>query len=512
MNNSNRIIVNTTVTYIALLIRLVVGLFTVRLVLQALGEEDYGVYVIVGGIVALLDILNSNMSNTSMRYLAYSLGSKNKDDIYITFNTTVFIHYLIGLITILVLEIGGYFMFEYVVNIPPDRIGDAKIIYQFMIASTFISVISVPYDAVTNAHEKIWMLSVFDIINICISLALALFLLVYNGNRLVMYGLCLMLLHLVMRIAKVTYAKIKFEECRKIKRKYVNRQRMKEILSFTGWNLFGSVAALGMTQLRSLILNMFFGVRLNAAEGITRRVAMPLNMIVTSMTRAINPQIMKSEGGQDHERMKFIVTIGSKYSTFLFAIFGIPVLIEIPYLLDIWLDKVPEFTAIFCQLSILAMLMEKFTFQIVHAVSAVGRIRNFQIAGAITNLIYLPFAWLLFKMGYSPVTIYVLSLFSIFLMAIVRFHYGRIVAGISPWMFVKKAILPVLWPIIISSALAVGVYHIVEKGLVNLIVVFVVFCITFPILFWFLGMNQQEHARWTNIVKQIKKKFLHKSR
>lgn len=486
---------------------MIVGLFVVRFVLRALGEEDYGVYVIVGGIVAMLDILNSNMSNTSMRYLAYSLGNKDKKDIYVTFNTTVFIHYLIGILTIVVLEIGGYLMFEYIVNIPPSKMGDAKIIYQFMIATTFISVISVPYDAVTNAHEKIWMLSVFDITNTILSLCLALFLLVYNGDRLIMYGFLLMIIQLLMRIVKVSYSKSKFEECRKIKYKYVDKNRMKEIFSFTGWNLFGSVAALGMSQFRSLILNMFFGVRLNAAEGITRRVAMPLNMIVTSMTRAINPQIMKSEGGQDHERMRYIVAIGSKYSSFLFALFGIPVLIEIPFLLNLWLDKVPDYAVIFCKLTIIAMLIEKFTFQIVHAVSAVGKIRNFQIAGALTNLLYLPIAWALFKIGYPPVTIYYLSLISIFLMAIVRFYYGYTVAGINAWSFIKKAIIPVLVPLTISTVMTVVLYNVIEEGLINLISIFLLFCSSFPVFFWYIGMDGEERSRWIGIFTQIKDKF-----
>ena len=352
MNNSNRIILNTGVTYIALLLKMVVGLFTVKFVLRALGEVDYGVYIIVGGIVAILEILNANMSNTSMRYLAYSLGNKDKDDIYITFNSTVFIHYLIGVLSIVVLEVGGYFMFEYVVNIPPERLGDAKIIYQFMIVTTFISVISVPYDAVTNAHEKIWMLSVFDIISVVLTLSLALFLLVYEGDRLIMYGLCLMLIQLIMRVVKVRYAKSHFEECKIVKKEYIVKQRMKEILSFTGWNLLGSVSALGAGQFRNLIVNHFFGVRLNAAQGISDTVSNPINQIAASMTRAINPQIMKSEGGQNRERMKYIVAIGAKYSSFLFALFGIPILIEIPYLLEIWLDEVPEYACVFSRITI----------------------------------------------------------------------------------------------------------------------------------------------------------------
>lgn len=499
MNNSNRIILNTGVTYIALLLKMVVGLFTVKFVLRALGEVDYGVYIIVGGIVAILEILNANMSNTSMRYLAYSLGNKDKDDIYITFNSTVFIHYLIGVLSIVVLEVGGYFMFEYVVNIPPERLGDAKIIYQFMIVTTFISVISVPYDAVTNAHEKIWMLSVFDIISVVLTLSLALFLLVYEGDRLIMYGLCLMLIQLIMRVVKVRYAKSHFEECKIVKTEYIVKQRMKEILSFTGWNLLGSVSALGAGQFRNLIVNHFFGVRLNAAQGISDTVSNPINQIAASMTRAINPQIMKSEGGQNRERMKYIVAIGAKYSSFLFALFGIPILIEIPYLLDIWLDEVPEYACVFSRITILCMLTEKFTYQITHAISAVGNIRGYQIVHAIGNYVYLPIAWALFKMGSSPVTIYYLFFISMALNAIFRFHFGKKVAGIEPSVFIKSSILPVLLPLLISSTLAIIGYIVINNQIVNLIVVFLVFCISFIFLFWLIGMREEEHDKWKSI-------------
>lgn len=507
MTNRNNIILNTGVSYVSLVLKMIIGLFSVRLILRALGEVDYGVYIIVGGIVAMLDILNSNMTNTSMRYLAYSLGNKNKDDILVTFNTTVFIHYIIGLITIVILEVGGIFMFEYIVNIPAERMHDARIIYQFMIATTFINIISVPYDAVTNAHEHIWILSVFDILNSCLVLLLSLYLLVFDGNRLLLYGFSLLLIQLLMRFFKVLYAKRKFGECRKIKREYIERERIKGIISFTGWNLFGSLSALGMKQFRSFMLNFFFGVRVNAAEGVTHQVANPLNMIVSSMTRAINPQIMKSEGGENRERMKYIVAIGSKYSTFLFAVFGIPVLIEIPFLLDIWLDKVPEFAVAFCQLSIISMLLEKFTFQIVHAISAVGNIRNFQIAGAFSSFVYLPLAWLAFKYGYSPVSIYVLSLLSTVLMALVRLHYGRTVAGINPLNFIKKSVLPVLWPLLISSILAIILYVFIHNEWINLLAVFFAFVLTFTSLFWFIGMEKAEQNKWRDIIQKFLKKL-----
>lgn len=510
MNNTNKIIVNTGVSYVALAVNMIVGLISVRFILQALGEESYGVYVIVGGIVAMLDILNSNMSNTSMRYLAYSLGNKDKDDILVTFNTTIRIHYVVGFITILVLELGGWLMFKYVVNIPSERIFDAKIIYQFMVVTTFVSVISVPYDAVTNAHEKIWMLSVFDIVSCVLKLFVAILLLYYGGNRLILYGLLLMVVQILMRLVKVAYARHSFSECSRKTKKNFSKDKMKEILSFTGWNLFGSIAALGATQLRNLIVNYFFGVRLNAAQGVSGQVSRPLNQIVSSMTRAINPQIMKSEGGGDRERMKYIVSIGAKYSTFLMALFGVPVLIEAPFLLEIWLDKVPEFAPIFVQLTIVGMLIEKLTFQLNHAVTAVGNIKGLQVASSIVNLLYLPVAWVMFKAGCPPVTIYWLFLGSLLLIAIVRLHFAKTVAGIQPWSYIKLAIIPVLIPMILAATATLVVNAFLPYGWWSLIVVFLFFCVAFPVLFWFSGMDKVEHNRWLGILKQIKFKSKNK--
>ena len=507
MNNSYKIILNTAVSYISLLARMIIGLFAIRLVLSALGEVDYGVYVIVGGVVAMLDVLNTNMSNTSMRYLAYSLGKKDENEIYITFNSTVVIHYLIGLFTIIILEIGGLIMFEYVINIPEDKMADGKMIYQFMVISTFISVITVPYDAVINAHEKIWVLSLFDILSSAFVLTVALILLSFSGNRLLFYGFFLMVIQISVCLLKMSLAKRNFIECRKFNKSRVEKKRIREILSFTGWNLFSSLAGLGVTQFRSLILNYFFGVRLNAAEGVANQVAAPLNNVVVGMTRAINPQIMKSEGGDDHERMKYIVELGAKYSSFLFALFGIPVLLKIPFLLNIWLDTVPKYATVFCQLLIISMLIEKFTYQITHAISAVGRIKNFQIALSIGSLIYLPFAVLFFKIGFPPVTIYVLSIITILINAAIRIYYGKKVAGISPTDFYLNAINPVMLPLLVSTFLSFVVSYLIKDSLLNFIFTTSLFMTLFIILFWKLGCKTEERYKWKSIASQIASKI-----
>lgn len=186
-----------------------------------------------------------------------------------------------------------------------------------------------------------------------------------------------------------------------------DKKYAKEILSFTGWNLFGSLASVITIQVRSIILNSFFGVRLNAAEGVSKNASAPINMIASSMTRAINPLLVKSEGGGERNKMLDITVLSTKYSIFLFSIFSIPVIFEAPYLLKLWLHDVPEYAIIFCQLSLVAMLIEKFTFQLTDAFRAVGDIKYFQISETIVRFIYIPIIYLLFIKGAAPIMIYI---------------------------------------------------------------------------------------------------------
>lgn len=505
MNATNKVILNTAVTYLALIIKMIIGFFSVRLILQALGEESYGVYMVVAGVAGMLDILNSNMTNTSMRYLAHSLGSGNEFLIKQTFSTTVAIHYIVGITTMVLMEIGGWIMFEWFLNIPESNMFAAKVVYQFMVISMFVSVIAVPYDAVMNAHEYIWLLSIFDIISAILNIVMAVYLLYCGFDRLIAYGFLVLLIQVLLRVIKVWYSKKLYNECREYSLKNFDSSLAKEILSFTGWNLFGSLAALGSTQFRALVLNTFFGVRLNAAEGISRQASGYVNLFATSMTRAINPQIMKSEGGGDRQRMIRVCEIGAKYSSFLFAFIGIPIIIEASYLLTLWLKNVPEYAVLFCQLIMIQTLIEKFTFQITHAIRAVGNIRNFQVAESVACLFYLPFAYVLFKAGYDASYIYWLAIINSLIVATVRFYYGHKIAEIDVWSFSKNAILPIIIPVIIAFGIGIMIKEILPESFLRLIILSITSCLSFAVLFWMIGLNKEERKKWLDIIKKIKK-------
>lgn len=500
MDASRRVILNTVVNYASLLVKMAVGLFTARFILQALGETDYGIYVAVAGVVGLLDILNSNMTNTSMRFLAHSLGSGDMAVVRKTFNSTLYIHYLIGIMTVAIMEIGGLLMLEFVLNIPSGKMVDAHIIFQFMVVTMFVTVIAVPYDAVMNAHERIWMLSLFDIFGTILSLGLAIFLLYSDGNRLVQYGLFLMLIQILLRFLKTIYSKHHFEECRKVSFRERDKDSIKSILSFTGWNLFGSIASSFSHHLRGIIINIFFGVKLNASEGISRRINNYVNMVSTSMTRAINPQLMKSEGGGNRERMLRITELASKYSSFLFALIGVPFAIEAPYIIDIWLKDVPQYAVIFCQLSMINMLISKFSFQIVHAIQAVGKIRDFQLVETTLLLLPLPVAYFMFKAGYPPVTIYYIGLAVNIPIFFFRLYFGKKIAGLDIRHFVKNGILSTLIPLSIAFAIILLFVVFVPESFIRAIGTFCLFGIVFTLLFWLIGTGKDERDKWRSML------------
>lgn len=492
MKAADRVIFNTAILYIKLILGVVLGLFTTRIVLDALGETDYGIYILVAGIVGLLNILNSNMANTSMRFLAHSLGSEDKIKMLKTFNTTLFLHFVIGVVVVLIMQIGGWLMFEYLLNIPVEKVADAKIVFQFMVLTTFITVISVPYDAVMNAHENMLALSLVDFLGYILKLGVAIYLLYSDANLLVLYGFLLLVIQILLRVIKQVYSRIKYKETRTRLRKYTDRGLVKEILAFTGWNLFGSIGALTVTQVKSIIINIFFGVKLNASEGIARNVNSQINMVSVSMTRALNPQLIKSEGGGNRDRMLRITEQGTKFSVFLFALAAFPVMLETNYLLNLWLKDVPNYTVVFIQLSLIAMMIEKLTFQITDAIRAVGRIKAFQVSETLLLILNIPMAYFAFKAHYEPYAIYVIGIIISSILFFNRLYFGRRVAGLNIASYTKNAVLPIFKPLFMSLFVVLIFKSALPEGFIRLLIVTMFFCTSLLVSFWFWGVRSRE--------------------
>ena len=299
---------------------------------------------------------------------------------------------------------------------------------------------------------------------------------------------------------KQQISKKKYEECRLDFKKEIDRTLIKEILTFTGWNLFGMIAALFVGQLRGIFLNFFFGVKLNAAEGLGKQVNAAINKLSTGITKAITPQLNKSEGAGNREYVLKITNTGIKYTTLMFALVAIPFILECRYFLSLWLGEVPIYTVIFCQIILLQQLVDKFTWQIGNAIRAVGIIRNYQLAEGCLFLLGIPIGWSVLYISGKPISIFIVELIIFFLVSGIRIFYGKKIVGLDISIFIKSTICPILFPMLLAFALAYIVHLLPIEDVARVFAVFSVFVGVFSLLFYCWGMSKEEKFFLRNMI------------
>jgi len=504
---SDRVILNTIVLYGKLIIVLIIGLINTRLVLSALGETDYGIYSLVAGVVGMLAFLQSTLSSASMRFLAHSLGGGDEAYLKRTFNTTLFLHFILGLILVLIVEIGGYFLFEHYLNIPSDRFDAAKVVFHFMVLTTFVTVTLVPYDAVMNSHEDIFMLSVLDLIGNFIRLGVAIYLIFSSTKLLITYGAFMFVSQLIQRGAKVIYSNRKYMEC-EFNFNFIDKSQIKTILSFSAWRLVGSVASVIASQVKGVIINVFFGVKLNAANGIALQISSQINNLSVSLTQAIRPQLIKSEGGGERSRMLKITSLSTKYSTFLFTLFAIPIFFELEFLFDLWLKEVPDYALIFSRLILIGLFVDKLSFEIGTAISAVGKIKAATIAESTIIVAAVSLSYYLYSKDFPPYTIYAVSIiFGIFTFA-ARLYYGKKIAGLRIRSYLKSSIIPLLYPIISSMIFVLFLTHFLDMGFLRLFLNTSGSIVIFLIIFRYFSINSWELDKLKGLITLIGRKIV----
>jgi O-antigen/teichoic acid export membrane protein len=486
-----------------------IGLFTTRIVLDTLGETNYGIYTLVAGVVGMLAIFKSAMTTTSMRYMAHNLGSGDADLISRTFNTTLFLHMIIGIAIMAFIEAGGFLMFKYFLDIPTEKVFEAKVVFHLMVLTTFVAIIAVPYDAVINSHENLLFLSIADIIGAILKLSVAIYLTFTDYNLLITYGIGLFIVQFIVRIIKQQYSVRRYTECSIDFKNARDKKLSKQILSFTGWSLFGSIAAISVTQIRTVLLNVFFGVNVNASEGIAKTASGHVNTVSISITRAINPQLMKSEGSGDREKMLRITSMSTKFSLFLFSLLAIPIIIEMPYLFKLWLKEIPEFAVIFARLTLIGLLISKASFEITAALRAVGKIKKFTISESVIIVLNVPLTYMLFRAGYPPATVYIVAILISIIVFFERLYFGRKIAGLNIRDFFRTALLPIVLPISIATLVSLVFHLILITGVIRFCLVFIVFILCFSLIFRFFGLTQYEYNK---IKVLIQKWFLKKNR
>lgn len=511
MSNVNKVVFNSSILYAKLLISIIAAFITSRLVLNALGEVDYGINSLVAGIIGMLAFLQSTISTASVRFLAYSLGQNDNESLNNTFNSSLIVHIFFGLIIWIIVEIGGIIMFDFILNIPDSRIADARIIYHLMALTTFISIISVPYDAVLNAYEDFLAFSIIDTIGIFLSIGIAFWITYYTKNALVVYALLTAIIQLVLRLIKQVYCIRKYPVCRIRFRRGLDKSIINSILSFAGWKTLDAGVSILYVQMKSVLMNVFFGVVVNAANGIATNLTMQINNFSSNLTTAINPQLIKSEGERNRNRLIELTIVSAKFSLFIFAIFSLPILFETEYLLNWWLNKKPEYSTIFIRLILIEMLIHKLTHPLTTAFQAVGKIKEFSIFTSIAYVMQFLITYILYIFKFPPPAIYVVGIFfAILIFSTSRLYYGKILVNIDIKYFLKSVFLKGLLPVVLSSIIAVLPIIFLDEGFSRMIITGLVSTFSLLITIRFFGLTNIEYNKLNSLALSIRSKILFK--
>ncbi len=401
--NSRRIARNTVLLYFRMFLLMAVGLYTSRIVLHALGVDDYGIYNAVAGVVTLFTILTGSMTAAISRFLTYQLG-KGENDLKRVFSTAVGIQWILAGIILLLTHSVGLWWLQHKMVIPPDRMNAAYFVLFFSACSMIVQLVSVPYTAAIIAHERMdafaWI-SIFEGVG---KLGVALLIAGSGGDRLIIYAQMLFVVCLLVRLAYGWFCRRHFEEVRG-KRK-IDFSLFKEMFAFAGWNFIGSGSGILRDQGGNQLLNLFFGPAVNAAWGLAAQVNSAVQKFVTSFTTAINPQITKSWAGGDHDYMMSLIFRGSRISVYLLLLVVLPVLFHTEFLVGLWLKEIPAHTVLFIRLVLVYLLIESVSYTLVTAMLSTGNIRNYQLLVGGLQLLNLPVDYVLLKAGFGPEVIY----------------------------------------------------------------------------------------------------------
>lgn len=489
-SSNKRIAKNTLLLYLRMFYGLIISLFTARVVLNSLGFTDYGIYNVVGSVVSMFVFLRSALGNATHRFVTFSLGVGDYEKLNKVFSTSVVIHLILGVIIVILAEtIGLWFLHEKMV-IPEDRMAAAQWCYQFSVMTCFLSVICVPYDAEIIAHERMGVFAFVQVFNITMNLMVAYLVSHTNYDRLILYGFLLFTIQLLNRVFYGFYCGRHFKECHFKWTK--DKGLIKEMTSFAGWSLFGNLAYIGYTQGLNLLLNLFFGPVVNAARGIAVQAQGVIQGFITNFQTALNPQITKSYASNDLQRMRSLVFLSSKFSFFLVLLLSMPVFLEAPKLLSLWLGEVPDHTINFIRILLLIMLVSTLENSISMSKQATGNIRNYQIVVGGLLLTILPLSYVALRLGAPVESVFLVQMCVAMVSQFVRVMMVRKDIGLSMREYIKRVIIRLLSVTVISFIPPFLIYKLLPDTIWMMIVVILCSCISVAVFVMLIGVTPSE--------------------
>lgn len=505
-HNSKRVAKNTLYLYFRTILCMGITIYTSRVVLDVLGIEDYGIYSVVGGFVAMFSMLSGTLTAASQRYIAFEIGKANSD-IKKIFSITITIHLFLAAVIFILLESFGLWFLNYKMNLSPDRIIAANWVFQCSVITFCVSLISIPYTAAIIAYERMSVFAYISIFEVVCKLLAVYALIFIPIDSLILYAVFMLILSLILRSIYNIYCNRKIKECRF--RFCFDKEKFQEILGFCGWNFIGSSATILNNQGINMLMNLFFGVALNAAKGISSQVENAINTFVQNFMMALNPQITKSYSSGDYVYVNKMIVSGTKLAFFLFWVICLPVFINIDYILSVWLKKVPESTAIFIRLGLVFNLCQCLSQCLYTAMLATGKIKKYQIIVGGLSFMAFPTTWFFFYIGLPGYWGYcAMIVFSLACLIARLFLLQEMIEGFKGSVFLKQVVLPIVFSIA-PLILCFSVIHskIATITFDTFIFESILSVILSSVVIGYVGLNAEERSRIeTMVVSKIKKK------
>lgn len=506
MKPSQRVFVNTIAQYARTIINVGLSLYTVRVVLNVLGESDFGIYTLVAGIVSMMSFATNSLVVTTQRFISFYQGKGDKEKLKDVFNNSLVIHIVLAVLVLIALEAVSPLLFDGFLNIPEERISAAQNVYQLVIVMVSATFITSPFRALLISHENIVYISVIDVLDGILKVILVTMLAGVPYDKLVSYGVIMLVVQLFNFLAFSGYGYLKYEECILPRFRKISKSYIKEMLSFAGWSMYSTGCIVGRQQGISIVLNRILGPIINAAYGIAFQIASYTNFLSTSLVNAIAPQIVKAEGGGNRKKALWLSQVTCKFMFFLLSAVCIPCMFEINGILEWWLKDVPRHASLFCIMVMCSSMVDTTTVGLAHINQAIGRIGPYSLAINTPKLLALPIAWVCLKSDLPLVSVAV-SYFCIeFLSALLRIPFIRKTAGLDVKVFCKEVLAMEVLPVAVCVAFCFFFTHFVSFPYRFL---YTIACsmMVYGVSMFLLGLTKKEKTILTDVVNHLKTKF-----
>lgn len=496
--NNKRIARNTAFLYVRMFVTLLVTLYTSRVILEVLGVEDFGIYSLVAGVVVLFSFLNAAITNAIQRYISVALGRNDKEYERQIFSTSFLALGMLAIVLLLLCETAGLWLLNSELKLPESKIYIANVVYQISIAIMIVDIFRTPYNALIISHERMNFYAYVSIAEAALKLVIVFMLYAIATEKLLLYALLLLAVGSIINLFYITFARKELKI--KIYRRSMNWKLLRELTSFSGWNVLGGVADIGYQQGTNMILNIFYGVTLNATMGITMQVKNAVYNFARNLLTAANPQITKSHSCGEHEYAQTLVTQVSKYAFFLLYITSLPIMLNMDFVLHVWLKNPPQYAVEFCNLMLIFCMIDSFVGPLWTLAMAEGNIKSYQIISAIILLLNLPLSWIALQTGAAPYAIIIVQICVAIPNLAYRIIYLRMKGVLKVRPYLAGLALPIA-AVITTTAPIIYILSTYLQGWGRLIYSGAICLIIIPIAILYLGMKASERKTITAKIK-----------